>query len=227
MDALKIPIRRHIDDPRLMLGFVRAEGVIVADSTPELKLIIEELVADLKSKKETIPPDVQSKVRNMLKIGGYSPSGRNRPASEFLLRELSQSGAFKYINNIVDINNYLSMKTNLPMSIFDVGRLNGALVVRLGAPGESYVFNNEGHVIDVKHLMICCEEQPDYTSLPIGSPVKDSMHTKIFPNCKQVVAVVYSASALYTTEELYSICTELSNLLVNYAGAEKTIVEIR
>lgn len=227
MDALKIPIRRHIDDARLMLGFVRARGVHVAESATELKFIIDELVTAQMTKSEIIPPDIQSKVRNMLKIGGYSPSGRNRPASEFLLRELAQTGVFKYINNIVDINNYLSMKSNLPMSIFDVGRLNGALVVRLGVPGESYVFNNEGHVIDVKHLIICCDEQPDYTSLPIGSPVKDSMHTKIFPNCEQVVAVVYSASALYTTEELHAICNELSNLLIQYAGAEETAIEIR
>jgi DNA/RNA-binding domain of Phe-tRNA-synthetase-like protein len=227
VDAVKIPIRRHIEDERLELGIVRANGVKVSDSSDELRFQIELLVSDLLKFKDIIPPDIQAKVRNMMKIGGYSPSGRNRPASEFLLRELAQTGSFKYINNIVDINNYLSMKTMLPMSIFDTGRMNGAVVIRIGDPGEGYVFNNEGQVVDVKRLIVCCEEQPDYTSIPIGSPVKDSMQTKIFQPCEQLLAVIYSTPAVYSTKELITICTEMENLLKDFTEAKETMVEIR
>lgn len=227
MDALKLPIRRHIEDERLELGIVRAKGIMVGDSSNELHAKIDTLVTELLKLDDIIPPEIQSKVRNMMKIGGYSPSGRNRPASEFLLRELAQTRSFKYINNIVDINNYISMKHKLPISIFDTGKLNGALVVRIGDPGEGYVFNNEGQVIDVKRLIICCEEQPDYTSIPVGSPVKDSMQTKVFQACEQVVAVIYSNPAVYTSAELEVICDEMKQMLIDYAGAKDTSTEIR
>ena len=227
MNAVTIPVRRHVEDERLQLGIVRAIDVLVGASTDQLRKIITQLTDELINVEDIIPPDVRLKVRNMMKIGGYSPSGRNRPASEFLLRELSQTGSFKYINNIVDINNYLSMKTKLPISIFDAGKLKGALVVRIGDSGESYVFNNEGQIIDVKRLIICCEEQPDYTSIPIGSPVKDSMQTKIFESCTNVIAVIYSTPDLYSTDELTDICMEMGNLLSQYAGATETSIEIR
>ncbi|MCD6118486.1 hypothetical protein J7K50_01465 [bacterium] len=227
MDILKTAIRRHIDDERLSLGIVRAKGVTVAESTPSFRTRVDELVNSVLTQEKILPDEVRSKVRHMMKLGGFSPSGRNRPASEFILREIAKNRSFKYINNVVDINNYMSAKVRLPMSIFDAGRINGALVIRIGNPGEGYVFNNEGHVIDVKKLIVCCEEQHDYTSIPFGSPVKDSMHTKVFPGCTDVLAVIYSASALYSRTELEAICEEMCGLLAEYADSAETVFEIR
>ena len=210
-----------------MLGVVRAKGIVVTDSPQGFRKLVDELVHDLLKKSEMISQDVQKEIRNMMRIDGFSPTGRNRPASEFLLRELAEYRHFKFINVVVDINNYLSIKTKLPMSIFDTGKLQGALVVRTGDPGEGYVFNNEGQILDVKRLIVCCEELPDYTSIPFGSPVKDSMHTKIFTGCTDLVAVIYSNPAVYSQAELETICGEFASLLKEFAGASETAIEIR
>ncbi len=227
MDVRKIGVRRHIEDDRISFGIVRAPGVQVKESPGALKDQIETLVKDILRKNCETPEEVRRKVRHMLKLDGFSPSGRNRPANEFLLKELERTKRFKFINNIVDINNYISLKYTIPISIFDAGKIQGALVLRTGGPGEAYVFNDEGHIIEVKRLVVCCEEQPDYTSIPYGSPVKDSMHTKIFQGCTQILAVIYSPSALYPKEQTISICDEMAALLKQHAGAEEAIVEVR
>ena len=227
MDPLKIGIRRHIEDERLALGIVRAKNLTVGPSGAEFRARIEALAASILSTEERIPRDAQSKIRHMLKVDGFSPSGRNRPASEYLVRELERTGKFKFINNVVDINNYLSLKTHLPMSVFDAGKINGALVVRTGGPGEAYVFNPEGQIIELKRMIVCCEEQPDYTSIPFGSPVKDSMYTKISSGCTGAVAVLYSAPTLYPAEELGQICAEMCDLFKTEAKALDTAWEIR
>ncbi|MEP0813422.1 MAG: hypothetical protein HRF49_01995 [bacterium] len=224
---MKIGIRRHIEDERLALGIVRAKGLTVRPSSAEFVAKIEQLAADILAGKSGISDDAKSKVRNMLKIDGFSPSGRNRPASEYLLRELERTGKFKYINNVVDINNYISLKTALPISIFDTGKMAGAMVIRTGNVGEAYVFNPEGQIIDVKRMIVCCEEQPDYTSIPFGSPIKDSMYSKVNPGCNQVLGVIYSTPQLYSAPQLESICREMADLLKSEADAAETAIEIR
>lgn len=227
MDVRKIGVRRHIEDDRISFGIVRAVGIAVRDSRQELRESADALVKEIVKNKCETPEEVRRKVRHMLKLDGFSPSGRNRPANEFLLKELERTKRFKFINNVVDINNYISLKYSIPISIFDAGKIQGALVLRTGGPGEAYVFNDEGHIIEVKRLVVCCEEQPDYTSIPYGSPVKDSMHTKVFAACNQVLAVIYSPPALYPKPETLEICEEMASLLRDYAGATETTCEVR
>lgn len=227
MDVRKIGVRRHIEDERISFGIVRAKGVEVKESPSKLRESIDALVKEFLKNGGEIPEEVRKKVRHMLKLDGFSPSGRNRPANEFLVKEIQRTKRFKYISNIVDINNFMSLKYSVPISIFDAGKIQGALVLRTGGPGEAYVFNEEGHIIEVKRLVVCCEEQPDYTSIPYGSPVKDSMHTKIFKGCNQALAVIYSPPELYGREHTISICEEMAGLLKAYAGAEETLCELR
>lgn len=227
MDPMKVGIRRHIEDERLALGIVRARGLSTSPSSAEFRARIDILTGKTLAAPERIPKDAQAKIRHMLKVDGFSPSGRNRPASEYLLKELERTGKFKFICNVVDINNYMSIKTYLPISIFDTGKMKGALVIRTGSAGEAYMFNPEGQIIDLKRMIVCCEEQPDYTSIPFGSPVKDSMYTKIGAGCTAVLAVIYSTPALYSHDELAAICGDMADLFKHEARAAETAWEIR
>ncbi len=51
-----------------------------------------------------IPLEVRRRVRDMLRHGHYKPTGRGKPASEFLL-QAALSGSFPHVRCPVDVNN--------------------------------------------------------------------------------------------------------------------------
>src|SRR6266550_2411654 len=55
-------------------------------------------------------------VRDMLRHGGYKPTGRGKPASEYLVRAASD-GALSPINAAVDACNAVSLHSGLPISV--------------------------------------------------------------------------------------------------------------
>src|SRR3712207_7695492 len=46
----------------------------------------------------------------LLRNGGFRPSGRNKPASEYLA-QAAREGRFPRINNLVDVNNLVSLRS--------------------------------------------------------------------------------------------------------------------
>ena len=135
-------------------------------------------------------------VRNMLRHGRFKPTGRAKPASEYLLGA-ARKGFFPRINSIVDICNYISLKYLLPVSIWDVDlSRTDHFLVRLGKPEESYIFNQAGQHIDLEDLVVGCAVQdldsPDDEGTPIVNPVKDSQETKTHDNSDQITAIIYA-----------------------------------
>ena len=101
------------------------------------------------------PPTVKTGIRKMLKRGGFSPSGRNKPASEYLA-QTAREGRFPAINNLVDINNLVSLEHGLPISMLDLDVAGEAIEIRYGRAGEKYVFNSMGQEIDLEGLICIC-----------------------------------------------------------------------
>jgi len=79
------------------------------------------------------PEAVRVAIRDVMRVGGYKPSGRGKPASEFLHAVAREQG-LPVVNNLVDINNLVSLETALPISTFDADKLGTPVVVRLVAP---------------------------------------------------------------------------------------------
>src|SRR5689334_437298 len=57
--------------------------------------------------------ELRSAVRDLLRHGGYKPTGRGKPASEYLIRA-STEGALGTINLAVDACNVVSLHSGLP-----------------------------------------------------------------------------------------------------------------
>ncbi len=180
-------IRLELDDPTMMAGVLFASHVRVRPSDPELVAIIERGIDGFGG----IPEQTRKAIRAMLRRGGFKPSGRSKPASEYLARTVER-GELPFINNLVDVNNHVSLVTGWPASILDLDRALGgapALELRLGRPGESYVFNQSGQVMDLAGLVCIARAGGE----PVGNPVKDSMEAKTTDQTSRVVAVVYSS----------------------------------
>ncbi|MBN2080671.1 hypothetical protein JW859_00550 [bacterium] len=213
---MAIEIVKLIDDPRLILGVVETAGGEVREASPELQALGAELLASRGGADYAIPEDKRRAVRQLLKIGGFSPSGRNRPAHELLVRDLQERGEFHHINNVVDVNNVISLAHLLPISIFDTAKLGDTLTVRIGEPDEGYVFNQSGQWLDVKRCIACCNGQPP--GEPVGTPVKDSMATKVFPGAGGLLGVIYGSTDGWSPAELAAITEEFADLLVRETG---------
>src|SRR5215211_2069150 len=61
---------------------------------------------------------VRAAVRDMLRRGGYKPTGRGKPASEYLVRA-AEDGTLGPINLAVDACNAVSLHSGFPISVVD------------------------------------------------------------------------------------------------------------
>lgn len=134
--------------------------------------------------------DVRVAVRDLLRQAGFKPTGRSKPASEYLIRAASE-GALQPINALVDACNAVSLHTGLPVSVVDLGLAAAPLSVAVAPPGSSYVFNLGGQVIDVSKLLCLCDAQG-----PCASPVKDSQRTKTSSATTDALVVVWGSRDL-------------------------------
>lgn len=115
---------------------------------------------------------VRGAVRDLLRSKTYKPTGRGKPASEYLVRA-AEEGKLGSINAAVDLNNVVSLHSGLPISVVDVERLHPPLEVGLAGEGASYVFNASGQEIRVDGLLCLMDAEG-----PCANAVKDAQRTK-------------------------------------------------
>jgi DNA/RNA-binding domain of Phe-tRNA-synthetase-like protein len=163
------------------------------------------------------PAGLKDRVRKMLRHGRYKPSGRSKPASEFLL-QAAMAGEFPLINPPVDVNNAVSLQSGYPGSLLDAGKSGTELMLRRGLPGESYVFNPSGQSIDLQDLLLVCRRSGEGWE-PCGNPVKDAMITKTSESTREVIAVLF-APADEDPARLESHATRFARLLKEHCGAQ-------
>ena len=134
--------------------------------------------------------ETKVRVRDLLRQGGFKPSGRSKPASEYLLAAQA-GGHLGPINPAVDACNIASLHSGLPISVVDLDRTQGALALGLVDAGVRYVFNPSGQEIDVGGL-ICLHDELG----PCGGPVKDSQRTKTHEATRRCLSIVWGTTAL-------------------------------
>lgn len=160
---------------------------------------------------------VRAAARDILRNGVYKPTGRGKPASEYLLGA-AREGTFPRVSALVDVNNFISLKYVLPISLWDAGRCASAdFEFRLGREGESYVFNNAGQEIDLADLVCGCEVTAA-GSRPIVNPIKDSMSTKVQPGTSTVIGAIYFPTQALAPDEIEAAADEFLAKLFNGAA---------
>src|SRR5262245_9995302 len=68
-------------------------------------------------------------IRVLLRHGGFRPTGRSKPASEYLLKAAGEN-RLTSINLAVDACNAVSLHSGLPISVVDLDRAAAPLSVR-------------------------------------------------------------------------------------------------
>ena len=138
----------------------------------------------------TSSDEVRTRVRDLLRHGGFKPAGRSKPASEYLTGAIAE-GRFPRINALVDACNVVSLHSGLPISLVDLDLVERPLSIAIAPAGTSYVFNPSGQVIDASGLVCLYDAQG-----PTGTPVKDAQRTKTQDETRNAIVVVWGTRAL-------------------------------
>ena len=133
---------------------------------------------------------------------GIDPT-RVRPSSEALLRRLKKGEPLPRVNSLVDVANALSVQLQVPVGLYDLGKVRGdELVVRLGAVGESYTGIGKERVNVANRICVADAEGP------CGNPTSDSARTMITTDTERAAWIYFlpvSDEAVDRTAELIAV----------------------
>ncbi len=133
---------------------------------------------------------VRRSVRDLLRHGGYKPTGRGKPASEYLLGAVAET-PLPEINLAVDACNAVSLHSGLPISVVDLDRSRGPHRIGIATEGSKYVFNASGQEIDLAGLLCLFDADG-----PCANGVKDAQRTKTSSATRRTLSVVWGTRAL-------------------------------
>jgi DNA/RNA-binding domain of Phe-tRNA-synthetase-like protein len=132
---------------------------------------------------------VREAIRALLRHGGFKPTGRSKPASEYLLKAVRE-GSLSPINLAVDACNVVSFHSGLPISVVDLDKAREPLRVGIAPAGSSYVFNASGQTIDLTGLLCLFDADG-----PCANAVKDAQRTKTGPATSRTLSLIWGTNA--------------------------------
>ncbi len=124
-----------------------------------------------------------SEARQAYKALGKDPS-RYRPSAEALARRLTQGKGLYRINNVVDTNNLVSLKTGFSIGAYDMTTLIPPVVFRKGGIDEGYKAIGRGR-LNLENLPIFVDSEG-----PFGSPTSDSERSLVSLDTDDLLMVI-------------------------------------
>lgn len=175
--------------PRLLTHAFTASFPCPLKACPESEKVLS-LLRKQQSPGFAADDTTRAAIRNVLRVGGFKPTGRSKPASEYLEKAF-QDGILNPINLAVDICNSVSLHTGLPISVIDADLAQAPYQIKIVTDKISYVFNTSGQELDLQGLVCLWDAQG-----PCGSPVKDSQRTKTHEQTQNVLVVIWGSQEL-------------------------------
>lgn len=136
---------------------------------------------------------VKTAIRDLLRHGGFSPSGRSKPASEYLIKATEKGwlAPDRGINAAVDALNAVSLHSGLPISVIDLELATAPFHVEICPADTSYVFNPAGQELRLDKLLALHDAHG-----PCANAVKDSQRTKTHDRTLRTLSIVWGSQTL-------------------------------
>jgi DNA/RNA-binding domain of Phe-tRNA-synthetase-like protein len=194
MTEIRIAPELKAKCPSAALGRVEAE--VETSATPAglegALREVEERIAKLPEPRAVLEASAIVATRAGYKALGKDPA-RYRGSAEALLRRLIAGKGMPRINNVVDVINLVSVESRLPIGLYDLAHVEGAIEFRAGRVGETYKGIGK-YDLNLEGLPLFADAKG-----PHGSPTSDSERTMVTEATKRVLAIIISfggASAL-------------------------------
>ena len=135
-----LTLRHAIPRDDVLLGIVRAERIETVRHPEDFDVRLGQVVAERAGPLNETEEARRIAARDILRNGSYKPTGRGKPASDYLLRRCIATGVcISRINAPVDICNYLSLRYVVPISLWDLDRAASDRYVFSAWPGRGRV----------------------------------------------------------------------------------------
>ncbi len=205
--------------PDIALGVVEAQ-VEVANSSTALQDALNTLIDNKRQELEVpdisqLPPIKMG--RKAYKATGKDPA-RYRLASEALLRRIVKGKEMYFVNNVVEINNYISIAWGFPICAFDTGKIQGEVSFTVGTADDVYEGIGRGD-LNIEGLPAFADELGKF-----GTPTSDSVRTQITEDTKQLTMAIVAFDGV--TAALDEALSKLQEMLREYAGATQVSTRI-
>lgn len=210
---IEIRIGKELKDqcPQLCLGCVQAKVTVKASPDELLNLLDERQkeICGAMNVEELAGLRQLEASRETYKRLGKNP-GRYRNSAEALMRRILLGKGIYVINNVVDINNLISLKSNCSVGSYNVHKLRGAVEFTVGGEDEYYVGIGK-ELINLENLPILTDDSGKF-----GSPTSDSERAMIKDDTKEIITIMFSFGG---EEGIPEYLTEARELLTKYASA--------
>ena len=195
--------------PEAALGLLQCKVEVYADPE-EFLAILNGKIAEL-SEVELSQANKRDKIqstRKAYKALGKEPN-RYRSSAEAMCRRIAKERGLYYINNVVDINNYLSIKSGYSMGTYDLAHTTGDITWMRAPEGTAYRGIGKD-VLNIEFLPVMFDEEG-----PFGNPTSDNDRTMITDATKDLLLVYYAFDG---DADLPQLLDEAKDLLEKYAG---------
>ena len=195
--------------PEAALGLLQCKVEVYADPE-EFLAILNGKIAEL-SEVELSQANKRDKIqstRKAYKALGKEPN-RYRSSAEAMCRRIAKERGLYYINNVVDINNYLSIKSGYSMGTYDLAHTTGDITWMRAPEGTAYRGIGKD-VLNIEFLPVMFDEEG-----PFGNPTSDNDRTMITDSTKDLLLVYYAFDG---DADLPQLLDEAKDLLEKYAG---------
>lgn len=208
---LKINPLIYEKSPHLTVGYFEILNIIVNPSDQEFwnKFNSEaELIRKDFGNKKASEDEIIAKVRKLYKSWKIDPS-RYRPSPERLLRRILKSDDLYKVNNVVDVCNFISVTSRLPIGLYDLKKATGDLEIRFGKEGETYLGITNIEISTQDKLIVSDDVGP------CGSPTTDSIRTSITEDTNHFGVVFYApegVSKIHLESSMNNYVSELQSM---------------
>ncbi|MDL2228134.1 hypothetical protein LJC30_04530 [Odoribacter sp. OttesenSCG-928-L07] len=199
--------------PELIIASIECSVINSADSSKlweEINHLTEEIKNNSKLDEINRLPAI-SATRIAYKTLGKDPN-RYRPSAEALRRRIIRELGLYKINTLVDIINYVSLKTGYSIGGFDADKIEGDdITLGVGTADDKFEAIGRGE-LNIEFL-------PVYRDFKggVGTPTSDEERTKIDINTKNILIIINAYSG---NEGLNDAVQLMKDMLQKYSFAD-------
>lgn len=217
---MKIIIDDKINEKcnKVAIGSIEAY-VNVTENNNQLWNIIDEKAKKIEN---SVPVKAINTIKNIAdsrvayKAFGKDPS-RYRLSSEALYRRIARGLGLYKVNNVVDINNLISLNSAYSVGTYDLDKISGNIHFTIAEEGETYAGIGKGE-LNIANLPVFYDNKGKF-----GSTTSDSVRAMITTDSKHILMNIISFNG---DEELDKYMDEACEYLKKYADGKILCKEI-
>ncbi|WP_096201633.1 B3/B4 domain-containing protein [Bacillus sp. FJAT-45350] len=205
--------------PGFKIGFIYYHDIVIGASPQMLKgrlLFFQEELALTLQDKELASFNGINTWRSIFKKVGTDPA-RYRPSSEALYRRIKKGHTLAPINSAVDLNNFFSLKYEIPFGIYNLDKITAPIEVRIGSENDQYLGINE-RTNDMTNKIVSADDKGAF-----GSPIVDSRKTMVTDETTSALHIVYLQHTMDAVEA-NELLTSVAKMFTDVHGGNYNIL---